>query len=52
MLHWLTEHIEDAADERFGFLAGERSEPFGGMSAPPSKPLKRLERPWRPFSPG
>jgi hypothetical protein len=39
MLHWLTGHIEDAADEGFGFLAGERSEPFEGLSAPPSKPL-------------
>jgi len=41
MLQWLTEHIEDAADEGFGFLAGERSERLGGMSAPPSKPSKR-----------
>jgi len=36
----------------FGLLAGERSGPLEGLSALPSKPLKRLERPWRPFSPG
>ncbi len=47
MLRWLTEHVEGAADEGFGFLAGERSGPFEGLSALGAKPLKRSQCPGR-----